>query len=321
MGKTKTKTTTNKNKSIDQSTLNLQTIPKNQQINMMMSRTLFFALLATTGAIASTAGKMTMWSADSDVIVGGSCEYANSAQGGLNSPAATSPYITSRHYCAVSSDLYGSGLACGRCYRVTFDGTDTTETTGCAAAGSAIIQVVDSGSAKEFDCQETVFQEITGCTTGVMGVSYEEVECEGTGPATATVLECGNAWYTKMIFSGLSRAVSAASIMIEGQSEPIQMNRNGGATWSASTPEAHSGNVDVTFTLTLDNQDTVELADCFTSWPQSTSASCTATSPDTDTDTTTTTTAASGSSNCGEVAAMCWQRLSRCVLRRRHAML
>jgi len=24
---------------------------------------------------------------------------------------------------------------------------------------------------------------------------------------------------------------------------------------------------------------------------------------------------------CGEVAAMCWQRISRCVLRRRHAML
>merc|ERR1712157_15937 len=150
------------------------------------------------------------------------------------------------------------------------------------------------------------------------GVSYEEVECEGTGPATATVLDGGNAWDTKMIFSGLSRAVSAASIMIEGQSEPIQMNRNGGATWSASTPEAHSGNVDVTFTLTLDNQDTVELADCFTSWPQSTSASCTASSPDTDTDTTTTTTttthctttttttttAASGSSNC----AAKWQQ-------------
>merc|ERR1712157_291594 len=115
---------------------------------------------------------------------------------------------------------------------------------------------------------------------------------EGTGPATATVLDGDNAWYTKMIFSGLSRAVSAASIMIEGQSEPIQMNRNGGATWSASTPEAHSGNVDVTFTLTLDNEDTVELADCFTSWPQSTSASCTATSADT------------GSSNC----AAKWQQ-------------
>merc|ERR1712150_390083 len=116
-------------------------------------------------------------------------------------------------------------------------------------------------------------------------------------------------WYTKMIFSGLSHSVSAATIMVEGQSAPIQMNRNGGATWSASTSGGHSGNVDVTFTLTLDNDETVELTNCFSTWPQSTSASCTATSSgDTTTTTTTTTTpttttttttaAASGGSNC-----------------------
>merc|ERR1719229_1139517 len=217
---------------------------------------------------------MTMWSADPDIIVGSSCEYVNAAQGGLASPAATSPYITSKNYCAVSADLFEGGLACGRCYKLTFDGTDTTEH-GCPAAGSRIIQVVDSGSAKEFDCQETVFEEISGCTTGVMGISYEEVECEGTGPATATVLDGDNAWYTKMIFSGLSHSVASASITV-GEGELIQMNRNGGATWSASTPAGISGNVAVTFKLTLDNEEIVELSECFGSWPQSTSASCTA---------------------------------------------
>merc|ERR1711981_626909 len=216
-----------------------------------------------------------MWSASANTIVGGSCEDANSAQGGLASPAATSPYITSQRYCAVSADVFEGGLSCGRCYRLTFDGTDTTETTGCATAGSAIIQVVDSGSAKEFDCQETVFKEISGCTTGVMGITYEEVECEGTGPPTATILDGDNAWYTKVIFSGLSRAVSSASITVGAGNPGIQMTRNGGATWSTSTPDGIAGNVPVTFKLTLDNDATVEMDACFNTWPQPTSASCT----------------------------------------------
>merc|ERR1711920_137522 len=160
-------------------------------------------------------------------------------------------------------DLYGLGLACGRCYRLTFDGTDTTESSGCASAGSAIIQVVDSGSTHEFDCQETVLK----------GITYEEVECEDVGSPTATVLDGGNAWYNKMIFSGLSRGVSAASIKIGGDAT-IQMTRNSGATWYASTPGT-SGDVTVTFTLTLENGETVELANCFNSWPQATSSSCT----------------------------------------------
>merc|ERR1712072_1496098 len=167
------------------------------------------------------------------------------------------------------------GLSCDRCYRLTFDGTDTTETTGCATAVSAIIQVVDSGSAKEYDCQETVFKEISGCTTGVMGITYEEVECEGTGPPTATILDGDNAWYTKVIFSGLSRAVSSASITVGAGNPDIQMTRNGGATWSTSTPDAIAGNVPVTFKPTLDNDATVEMDACFNTWPQPTSASCT----------------------------------------------
>merc|ERR1712113_581580 len=70
-------------------------------------------------------------------------------------------------------------------------------------------------------------------------------------------------------------SVSSASITV-GEGDLVQMNRNGGATWSASTPEAISGNVPVTFALTLENGETVELSECFSSWPQSTSASCTA---------------------------------------------
>merc|ERR1712167_65554 len=113
-------------------------------------------------------------------------------------------------------------------------------------------------------------------------MGYEEVECEDIGSPTATVLDGGNAWYNKMIFSGLSRGVSAASIKIGGDAT-IQMTRNSGATWYASTPGT-SGDVDVTFTLTLENGETVELANCFNSWPQATSSSCTVSSDDSSSD-------------------------------------
>merc|ERR1711939_1280518 len=97
-----------------------------------------------------------------------------------------------------------------------------------------------------------------------------------------TVLDGGNAWYNKMIFSGLSRGVSAASIKI-GEDDTIQMTRNSGATWYASTPGT-SGDVTVTFSLTLENGETVELANCFNSWPQATSSSCTVSSDDSSSD-------------------------------------
>merc|ERR1711939_612065 len=106
--------------------------------------------------------------------------------------------------------------------------------------------------------------------------------CEGVGSPTATVLDGGNAWYNKMIFSGLSRGVSAASIKI-GEDDTIQMTRNSGATWYASTPGT-SGDVTVTFSLTLENGETVELANCFNSWPQATSSSCTVSSDDSSSD-------------------------------------
>merc|ERR1719410_2213433 len=53
--------------------------------------------------IQGITGQLTMWSDSATTVVGGSCEYANAASGGVNSPAATSPYIASRAYCAVDA--------------------------------------------------------------------------------------------------------------------------------------------------------------------------------------------------------------------------
>merc|ERR1711939_1192601 len=68
-----------------------------------------------------------------------------------------------------------------------------------------------------------------------------------------------------------------------GGDNTIQMTRNSGATWYASTPGT-SGDVTVTFSLTLENGETVELANCFNSWPQATSSSCTVSSDDSSSD-------------------------------------
>merc|ERR1711902_46707 len=72
---------------------------------------------------SSQSAKMTMWSLHSDVIVGSniaheggpsSCKFADPKNGGLSSPAATSPYIRTRMYCAADiNSLYDHGKACG----------------------------------------------------------------------------------------------------------------------------------------------------------------------------------------------------------------
>jgi len=238
--------------------------------------TMPYIIASATGQIA---GKMKMWSSAENGMASSSCGFAGSAIGGFDSPAAkNNPYIQSRHYCAVAGNVMQGGLACGRCYRITFDGQDTTETTGCTTAGSAVVQVVNRNmSPNEFDCHKTVFEQISGCDTGEMGIQYEEVECEGTGPLTATVLSpTVNKWWTKILFSGGPRAVSAASITIGGD-DPVELVRTpNSATWYASTPEATSGNIPVTFTVTLDNNEPVELTGCFDSWAQPTGAFCTA---------------------------------------------
>merc|ERR1719401_602848 len=179
---------------------------------------------------------MTMWSDSPTTIVGGSCEYANAATGGTSSPAATSPYVASKAYCAADAALYANGAHCGSCYRVSYDGSEATD---AGRAGSLIVQIVDSGSAKTFDCQVEAFEAITGARTGVFPISYEPVDCNvGTGGLTATVLDGENAWYTKVVFSNLPKAVIGAELVVGGQG--FSMQRSGGATWSAS-PDGKTG--------------------------------------------------------------------------------
>merc|ERR1719277_1824078 len=148
-----------------------------------------------------------MWSDSDTTIVGGSCEYANAAQGGVNAPSASSPYVASRAYCAADAELYRLGATCGACFLVAYDGSPATDP---GRAGSLVVQIVDSGSTETFDCQVDAFETITGSRTGVFPITYVPVDCETTGGPAATVLDGDNAWYTKVIFSDLPGSVASA---------------------------------------------------------------------------------------------------------------
>jgi len=209
-----------------------------------------------------------MWSDSPTTIVGGSCEFANAAQGGIEAPSATSPYIARRAYCAADDALYRAGAACGSCFKVSYDGSPATDQ---GRPGSLVVQIVDSGSAKTFDCQVDAFEAITGARTGIFPITYEPVDCElnpASGPV-ATVLDGMNAWYTKVIFSNLPQAVDAAEITVEDR--PFSMSRVGGATWQAS-PGGATGVAG--FALRLDGGAVVCLDACFGAWPVATTASC-----------------------------------------------
>eukprot|EP00927_Polykrikos_kofoidii_P006047 TRINITY_DN12440_c0_g1_i1.p1 TRINITY_DN12440_c0_g1~~TRINITY_DN12440_c0_g1_i1.p1 ORF type:complete len:290 (+),score=19.95 TRINITY_DN12440_c0_g1_i1:98-871(+) len=215
-------------------------------------------------------GFMTMWSKSPTIIVGASCEYANAASGGLQAHSATSPYVAQRAYCAVNRSLYGGGAGCGKCFRVSYDGSPATDP---GRPGSLVVQVVDSGSSKTFDCQVNAFQAISGAATGIFPVSYQPVDCNtaaGQG-AVATVLDGNNAWYTKVIFSNLPRAVVGAELLVAGARVP--MSRLSGATWTAS-PGGKTGAA--SFEVVLEGGVRIKLPGCFASWPVPTLATCSA---------------------------------------------
>jgi len=212
-------------------------------------------------------GRMTMWSDSPSAVVGGSCEYANANNGGLSSPAAASPHIGSLAYCKVDSTLYENGAKCGSCYRVSYDGSQAIDS---GRAGSLVVQIVDSGGANTFDCQVEAFEVITGARTGIFPITYEPVDCNVAAyGATATVLDGGNAHYTKVIFSNLAQAVVGAELIVGTQG--FSMQRVSGATWSAQT---HGASGNATFKVTSAGGQQTSMDACFASWPVATGASC-----------------------------------------------
>lgn len=201
-------------------------------------------------------------------VVGGTCEYADAQNGGLQSPAATSPYIASGQYCGAHSATFASGAGCGACFHVTYDGSSGTDP---GRAGSAVVQVVTVAESVEFACNADVFENITGAKTGIFPISFKPVACDTSSDlGVATVLDGNNAWYTKAIFSDLPHAVAHATLIV--RTEKFSMQRVGGATFMANMNGSTGA---ASFELSLADGSTTSLTPCFNKWPVSTGTSCT----------------------------------------------
>merc|ERR1712190_605377 len=165
------------------------------------------------------------------------------------------------------------GASCGACFRVSYDGSEATDS---GRPGSMVVQIVDSGSAKTFDCQVDAFETITGARTGVFPITYEPVDCDaadGQG-AVATVLDGDNAWYTKVIFSNLPAAVASAELIVNGAS--FDMSRAGGASWQASAGDLGSLTGSASFHVVLEEGSRMNFDSCFDSWPVPAGSHCSA---------------------------------------------
>lgn len=213
-----------------------------------------------------TSGYMTMWTESPSAVLGSSCEYAG-ATSTANSASWLEPYVNQHRYCAVNDQMHQMGMGCGECFVIEYSGQGGTDP---GRAGSAVIQVVDSGSAKEFDCYLNVFEEITGSSTGIFPIAYTKIPCEVTGP-TAVILDGNNAWYVKVLFAGGSAGVQAARMAIG--STNYSMERVSGATWKANL--SGKENQAVTFHLSFSDGSEKTITNCFPGgWPVATSSQC-----------------------------------------------
>ena len=105
----------------------------------------------------------------------------------LAEPFNLKPTISNLHYCAVSDNLFQlhtpqEGSICGKCFQLNYAGGPSHYWDGVpdgARAGSAIIQVINSGAgdSQHFDCLVNGFKDITGLITDGFDITYDEVPC------------------------------------------------------------------------------------------------------------------------------------------------
>merc|ERR1712194_569176 len=153
--------------------------------------------IPTSAPGVKTRGILTMWSTQ-QALIGAQCEYANAPVGSVSDPVL-SPYLRSGYHCAIgdSNPGFGRGEHCGKCYRITSLNDDGTHGTP-GNKGSAVVTVSDGGAGgpAHFDCILEGFEAITGATTGVFDVDFEEVLCEDV-TANPVIINWAdqNAWY------------------------------------------------------------------------------------------------------------------------------
>ena len=116
-------------------------------------------------------------------------KYPWSKSSCLAAPFHLTPTIPNLHYCAVSDDLFQlhtlqEGSICGKCFQLNYSGGPShfppkKYTPKEARAGSAIIQVINSGAgdSQHFDCLTNAMRDVTGLADNGFDITYDEVAC------------------------------------------------------------------------------------------------------------------------------------------------
>ncbi|GAX16471.1 hypothetical protein FisN_19Lh051 [Fistulifera solaris] len=217
--------------------------------------------------VGATKGVMTRWQTPGYAIPPGSCQLTQDpsiAEG----RAWLEPYaLNGTRVCAVPTAMFQAGLECSTCYEVTYTGEKATNP---GRAGKAIVQVINHGDIRGFDCQPEVFQEITGNSVGgIFPIYFKRVECKFT-PPTVVVLTGNNAFYTKVLVAGGHTGVRAVSMTLGGKR--FNLTRVSGATWGTKL-EGKSGAT--SFALTYRDGTVETVSGCFDGkWPVATSSQC-----------------------------------------------
>jgi len=218
-----------------------------------------------------------MWST-LGALIGAQCEYANAPVGSVSDPVL-SPYLRSGYHCAIgdSNPGFGRGEHCGKCYRITSLNDDGTHGTP-GNKGSAVVTVSDGGAGgpAHFDCILEGFEAITGATTGVFDVDFEEVLCEDV-TANPVIINWAdqNAWYCKMMFENIGHWGQLESVRACLDGENCKMlEQFSGATWTGCPQGTGSS---MTFDLTQrspSGEEATITCTCEGSWPWLTGRRC-----------------------------------------------
>jgi len=208
---------------------------------------------------------MTMWSETEQSMVGSACQYANAGQGGLKSPAAQTPLIQAEKVCAANYKMFEGGFACGRCYKISFNGEASTDP---GRPGSEIIQVVDSGAWRNFDCIMPAFKKITGASTGVFQIHYKQVDCPVAHGGPTVTVTASSYYFVSVVFSNLPSPARHASISIDGKSKDMVYLHS--AVFQVYTG-SHSA---ASFHIELENAQSVSFHNCFQKLPMNPGSHC-----------------------------------------------
>ncbi len=144
--------------------------------------------------------------------------------------------------------------------------------------GSAEVMVTDSGAggSNHFDCVLDSFENITGATTGIFPIEFEEVKCTNiAGNPVITNWADQNAWYCKMMFQnigGWGQLEAVKACLGSKCSDPKLFS---GATWTGC-PQGEGNQIKFTLTQKSPSGATEQIeCTCNRAWPWSTNTQCT----------------------------------------------